>query len=147
NGSSIERTDEVLKAVEAQLLKHPEVKHRVANLGRGNPQVYYNIFQHEYAANYAEVFVELDHYDAEHTPALMDQLRKELDSIPGTEIVVKEFENGPPMDAPIAIRVIGPDLGTLRTLAANVEKIISETPGTQNVINPQRRNRVDLKLD
>src|SRR5690606_28151583 len=107
---------------------------------------YYNVFQHEYASNYAEVFVELERYDPRRTPVLLDRLRTRFDDIPGAEILVKQFENGPPMEAPIAIRLIGPDLQTLRRLAADVEAMIRSTPGTRDVVNSQRRTRIDLDL-
>ena len=41
----------------------PEVKSWFANLGHGNPQIYYNHIQRNDAANYAEVFVQLHEYD------------------------------------------------------------------------------------
>lgn len=146
NGSSIARTDEVLRQAEDILRAQPEVEHTMANLGRGNPQIYYNVFQREYAAHTAEIFVQLREFRGEATRRLLDELRTQLDAIPGAEIVLKEFENGPPMEAPIAIRVIGPDLATLRSIAAEVETLMRATPGTRNVVNNQRRPRVDLDL-
>jgi len=146
NGASLKQTGMVLKRVEQRLLAEPGVTEVMANLGRGNPQIYYNIFQHEYAANYAELFVQIERYSAAQTPAMLDRLRKEFDRIPGADIVVKEFENGPPMDAPIAIRLIGDDLGELRRIAGEVEKLIRDTPGTRDIGNPLRRTRIDLDL-
>jgi multidrug efflux pump subunit AcrB len=147
NGSSIQQTDRVLRQVEEALLEEPEVVHVMSNLGRGNPQIYYNVFAAERAANYAEAFVQLERYDGRATQALFERLRSRYADIPGADIVVKEFENGPPTPAPIAIRVVGDDLGQLRTLAAEVEEIMRTTAGTRNVINPQRRSRIDLALN
>ena len=39
-----------------------------------------------------------------------ESLRDRLDRYPGAHIYVKEFQNGPPISAPISIRVIGNDL-------------------------------------
>ncbi len=147
DGASLAQTDQVLTQVDGVLAKTPQVQHRFANLGRGNPRIYYNIFQREYASNYAEIFVQLDYYDPQTTPSLLDKLRAEFDSIPGADILVKQFENGPPIEAPIAIRVIGPDLDQLRTLAAEVELLIRDTVGTRDVVNPSRRSRIDLDLN
>lgn len=147
NGSSLDRTDAVLRKVEDLLQKQPEVQHVLSNIGHGNPQIYYNIFPHEYAANYAETFVQLKSYEPHRTPAFYDRLRRELDNIAGADIVLKEFENGPPLEAPIALRVIGPDLDTLRQLAAQVETLMHDTPGVRNINNPLRRSRLDLHLD
>lgn len=146
DGASMSRTDAVLRAVESVLAQTDEVQDYLSNLGRGNPRIYYNVFQHEYASNYAEVFVQLERYDPRQTPLLLDRLRTRFDDIPGAEILVKQFENGPPMEAPIAMRVIGPDLQELRRLAAEVEAVIRSTPGTRDVVNSQRRTRIDLDL-
>ncbi len=145
-GAGLNASDAVLKQVEAALNEEPDVAKTMANLGRGNPQIYYNVFQKELAANYAEVFVELKRYDERRTTAVYDRLREKFAAIPGAEIVLKEFENGPPIAAPIAIRVVGPDLAELRRLAAEVETIIASVPGTRDVINPLRRARLDLEL-
>ncbi|MFP5305313.1 MAG: efflux RND transporter permease subunit, partial [Gammaproteobacteria bacterium] len=147
NGSSIARTDAVLRQVEDILHAHPEVQHTMANLGRGNPRIYYNVFQREYAAHVAEVFVQLEGFEGDRTRRMLDRLRAELDAIPGAEILVKEFENGPPMEAPIAIRIIGRDLEVLREMAAQVEALMRATPGTRDVVNNQRRARLDLDLN
>lgn len=146
DGASLNASDRVLKQVEAELQAEPDVAKTMANLGRGNPQIYYNVFQKELAANYAEVFVELTRYDERRTTAIYDRLRTKLAAIPGAEIVLKEFENGPPIAAPIAIRIVGPALAELRHLAGEVETIIASVPGTRDVINPLRRARLDLEL-
>jgi len=145
-GASLQATDTALRAVEAALDQEPDVAKRMSNLGRGNPQIYYNVFQKEYSASYAEVFCELKAFDERRATALYDRLRERFAQIPGTEIVLKEFENGPPIAAPVAIRVIGPDLAELRRLAADVEQIIATTPGTRDITNLQRRARLDLEL-
>lgn len=145
-GASLADSDRVLRAIEAVLHAEPDVQRVMATLGRGNPQIYYNVFSHETAANYAEAFVQLARYDERETAAVFERLRRGFAAIPGAEIVLKEFENGPPIDAPIAIRVIGPELATLRRLAGEVERIIGAEAGTRDVINPLRRSRLDLEL-
>src|SRR3546814_3423928 len=82
-GSSLSRTDAVLREVETVLDAQPEVKHQLSNLGHGNPRVYYNVFPREDASNYAEVFVQLKAYDAQRTPLFLDRLRARFNAIPG----------------------------------------------------------------
>ena len=88
-----------------------------ANLGHGNPQIYYNHIQRNDAANYAEVFVQLHEYDTDETPRKLQALRERLERYPGAHIYVKEFHNGPPISAPISVRVIGSDLDVIEQLA------------------------------
>jgi multidrug efflux pump subunit AcrB len=76
----------------------------------------------------------------------LDSLRRTLATFPGARIEVKEFENGPPIDAPIAMRIEGTSLDTLADLAAKFETVFAATEGTQYVNNPVRLHRSDLRL-
>jgi multidrug efflux pump subunit AcrB len=146
-GSSLNETDRVLRFVEQKLQAMPEVRSYFTNLGHGNPKIYYNQFPPESEINYGDVFVKLSSYDTRKTPKVLDKLRASLKQYPNARIYVKEFQNGPPITAPIAIRVLGPDLEELHKVAAQVEKIVKETPGTRDVVNPVRVSRTNLKLD
>jgi multidrug efflux pump subunit AcrB len=146
DGASLADTDRALRFVEDELARHPEVKHWFANLGRGNPRIYYNIFPEETNANVAEVAVELHGFDPRRSPALYEELRANLSEYPGARIIVESYQNGPPINAPIEVAVTGPDLEELRALAARAEDIIEATPGTRDVDNPVRRLRTDLDL-
>ncbi len=147
DGSSLGETDRALRFVESKLSAMPEVASYFTNLGRGNPKIYYNEFGNEGASNYGDVFVKLKDYDTTDTPRKLEELRRELKHYPNAHIYVKEFQNGPPISAPIAIRVIGPELDELDRLAARVERIIEETPGTRDVENPMRIKRTNLQLN
>jgi len=147
DGSSLAETDRALRFVEAKMAATPEVQSYFTNIGHGNPKVYYNEFPPENETNYGELFVRLKSYDTRETPRLLDRLRAQLREYPNARIYVKEFQNGPPVTAPIAIRVIGSDLDQLQQLAAQVEKVVKETPGTRDVVNPVRVSRTNLKLD
>lgn len=145
-GASLAETDRALAFVESELERRPEVRHWFASLGRGNPLIYYNVTPRETRANVAEAFVELERFDPAATPALLDELRAVFDGYPGARITVKTFENGPPIAAPIAIRVTGPEVQTLRELAARTESLMRSTPGLRDVHNPVRWLRTDLDL-
>jgi len=146
DGSSLAETRRALDQVEMTLKKMPEVKGFLSNLGKGNPKIFYNIIPREEASNLAEVFVLLKSYDTRATPERIERLRQQLSGITNARILVKEFENGPPVAAPIAIRVIGEDIEALNRLAGKIEEVIQATPGTRNVDNPTRVARTDLKL-
>src|SRR3954466_3608498 len=146
NGTSLSETDRALTYVEDELRRMPEVRGWFSNLGHGNPQIYYNHIQRNDAANYAEVFVQLHEYDTGKTPQTLQALRERLSRYPGAHIYVHEFANGPPISAPISIRVIGNDLATIETLSHKVEEMVKHTPGTRDVKNPLNVARTNLKL-
>jgi len=144
-GASVAATNRIVMKLEEMLRQRPEVKAIFASIGQGNPQIYYNVFQGDEKANLAEIFVCLKSFDPNSTPAMIESLRRQADLIPGAKIVFKEFENGPPIAAPIEVRVIGEDLGELSRLAGEVETLLRSTPGTRNVDNPARVRRTDLE--
>jgi multidrug efflux pump subunit AcrB len=146
-GASVADTDRAMRFIEAELGQHPEIRHWFTNVGRGNPRVYYNIFPEETKANTGEVFIELEKFDPRRTPALLEELRAKFDAYPGARIIVESYRNGPPINAPIEIAVVGPDLDELQRLANQAEAIIAATPGARDVDNPARRLRTDLELN
>ncbi|HEU4530433.1 MAG TPA: efflux RND transporter permease subunit, partial [Steroidobacteraceae bacterium] len=146
NGTSLRETDRALRFVESHLAQMPEVRSWFSNLGHGNPQIYYNHIVRRDAPNFAEVFVQLHEYDTRETPRLLDALRRKLETYAAANIYVKEFENGPPISAPIAVRIVGPDLTVIENLARRIEKLIKATPGTRDVENPLRVARTNLRL-
>lgn len=146
NGSSLAATDQALRFAEERVAAMPEVQSYFANLGHGNPQIYYNQLPREDAPNFAEIFVQLGAYSTRGTPRRLDELRRKLATYPNARIFVEEFVNGPPITAPIAVRIVGPDLGTLERLSRQVETLIRGVPGTQDVDNPLRVPRTNLRL-
>jgi multidrug efflux pump subunit AcrB len=145
-GASLASTDSAVRFAERELMKRPEVQHVYSNVGRGNPLIYYNVFEKNENAAYGDLFVLTSQVNAK-TPRMLDSLRAVFDRYPAARIEVKEFENGPPIEAPVAIRLTGKNLDTLRILAAQLETTISSIPGTRSIRNPIRVSRTDLKLD
>ena len=146
NGSSLAATDAALRFAEAKLAAMPDVKSYFSNLGRGNPQIYYNHLPRQDAPNYAELFVQLKEYSTRGTPRKLETLRRELANYPNARIFVDEFINGPPITAPIEVRIIGPDPVTLEAMSRQIESLVRKIPGTRDVDNPLRVSRTNLRL-
>jgi multidrug efflux pump subunit AcrB len=146
DGASVDETDRGLRFVEARLGEHPEIKRWYTHVGHGTPFVYYNYFTQGRTANLGEVFVELHAYDPKRTPKLFEELRAKFNDYAAARISLKQFQQGPPVDAPVAIRVVGPEIEGLRHIASQVEQVIKATPGTRDVNNPSRLLRTDLDL-
>src|SRR5262249_25240394 len=93
-GASLAETDRAARYVERTLAGVPEVSTVMMNLGRSNPDIYYNIVPRNEQPTVAEAFVLLHRFDPGHTPALFDSLQKEFDGYPGARIELTAFENG-----------------------------------------------------
>ncbi len=145
-GGSLARTDQAVRFVERTLDDTPEIRWHAANLGRGNPQIFYNVSQRETQTNFGEVFASLEAWKPGESEVVLDRLRARFAQYPGVIINVITFENGPPLDAPIALRITGERLDVLKALARKAEQILLETAGTRDVDNPLRVDRTDLDL-
>jgi multidrug efflux pump subunit AcrB len=77
---------------------------------------------------------------------LINELRERFSAVPGMKIEVKDFEQGPPVEAPVAVRILGDNLDTLRAIAGRAERILQETPGAIYVKNEVSVLKSDLRL-
>lgn len=145
-GAALQTTDRALRYVERELSRTPEVKWYISSLGRGAPTVFYNSASHLPDPRFAEVIVSLPTYEGPRSARVIERLRTRLARFPAARITVVTFENGPAIDAPIAIRVSGKDLETLRAVAQRVATLLRQTPGTRDVDDPVRFDRTDLAL-
>jgi multidrug efflux pump subunit AcrB len=146
-GSSLAETDRALRFAEGALEKSREqLDGWFSNLGHGNPQIYYNHIVSSDSANIAELFVQLKQYDSRRSPQLLESLRTEFANYAGARITVREFIQGEPLSAPVAVRIVGADLSQLEILAGKIQTLIEAVPGTRDVYNPLRVARTNLQL-
>ena len=62
------------------------------------------------------------------------------------EIQINNFEQGPPVIAPVEVRLLGDNLDSLRALAFKIENLIKSVPGTIYVNNPVSNLQTDLRV-
>ena len=146
-GVSVTETDKAVRYVESVLAKRDDIAFQFANSGSSNPQVYYNVFETLGVPDYGQVYGAFEQWEAETGPAQVAEIREELKKYPAAKLTFRRFENGPPVEAPIAIRIWGKDIETLSQLASTVEKILLETPGTRDVSNPSAARLIDVALN
>ncbi|MET0286008.1 MAG: efflux RND transporter permease subunit [Polyangiales bacterium] len=145
-GASLGETDRATRFVEGVLAKHPEVRRVAASVGKDHPQIFYNVAPKNQKANVADVFAEAHADSPDARQELYRALRTEFAAYAGTKIELEEFANGPPLEAPIAMRLLGDDTELLAQAATQVEDVMRATVGTRDVRNPSRDQRVDFKL-
>ena len=146
SSTNIYETDRVARYVEDELKKEEEIKYFTTNVGKGNPRIYYNVVGRSESSNIAQFFVQTNDISPEKKTKLIDKLRDKFFQYPNAKIEVKDFEQGPPLEAPIAMRIFGENLDTLRSLSMKVEGIIKKTEGTIYVNNPLANQQTDLKI-
>lgn len=146
-GTNLSTTDSVARYVESNIKRIPDLKNYATNVGHGNPRIYYNVISVGNADNKAQIFVQLKDTPPEDKRKLIDQLRNKFRDYPNAKIEVKDFEQGPPVEAPIAIRLFSENLDTLRALSFRVEDILKKTEGTMYVNNDLTTLKTDIKVN
>ena len=77
----------------------------------------------------------------------MRSLRKKWTPYTGAKIEVKNFEQGPPVVAPVEVRLFGDNLDSLRALSLKIEDLIKNTDGTIYINNPLKNLKSDLEVN
>lgn len=145
--TDVRKTDEAVRYVEQVLDTVDYVSHYTANTGHGNPQIYYNRIPEEYKKYHGQVMVNFKEWDPSRFYETMKLLRKAFATYPGAHISFSELKNGAPFEAPIEILVTGSHLDTIKRISHDIEQIIRETPGTQDVENPMAIAKTGLDID
>jgi multidrug efflux pump subunit AcrB len=146
--TSIQGGNRIAKMVEDSIKTVPEIAYFTTNVGKGNPQIYYNVPQKEEKLDFAQIFVQLaEDTEPLNKKAIINQLREKFAQFPYAQIEVNDFEQGPPIEAPISIRIFGDNLDTLRQLSFKVEHILSQHPGTIYVNNELNTLKTDIKVN
>lgn len=144
---NIKNTDTISRFVEKELTKISDVQFYATNVGMGNPQIYYNEIRSIKKPNFAEIFVQLDPATSvERKLFLIDSLRNEWTPFHGAKVQINNFEQGPPVVAPVEVRLLGDNLDSLRALSFKIENLIKSVPGTIYVNNPVSNLQTDLRV-
>ena len=146
-GSAVSQTDQAVRFVESVLSEYPELEWRFANTGRGNPQIFYNEIPPEQISNVGQVYARFREWRRREGMATIEAIRARLDQFPSARINLRRFTNGPPIEAPIAVRISGADLAAIGEIAAEVERIIRDTPGARDISNSAAEHLIDLDLN
>jgi len=146
NSTSLFETDRIARYVEGELKKERDITYFTTNVGKGNPRIYYNVIARSESPNFAQFYVQLNNLTPEEKTKLIDRLREKFFYYPNAKIEVKDFEQGPPLEAPIAIRLFGENLDTLRKLSLDAEQIIKKAAGAIYVNNPLANQQTDLRV-
>ncbi len=145
--SNLSNTDSLVRQIEQEVTKIPELKNFATNVGKGNPRIYYNEIPENERSDYGQLFVQLEpETSAPRKIEIIQTLQTSFAKVVGAKVEVKNFEQGPPVTAPIEIRLVGENLDTLRSLAGKVEQLLKQTPGTIYVNNPVANLKTDIRV-
>ena len=127
-GTPIERTLAETARATASLLADGSVTAASWVVGGSAPKFYYNMLESEEGSpHYAQALVQLER--ADDVVAVVRDLQMRLDrALPETQALVRRLEQGPPFEAPIELRLHGPDLARLQELGETVRAELARLP-------------------
>jgi len=131
-GTRTETTALHARALAADLAALPIVSDVHVFAGFSGPHFYYNLIERPQAPHLGRL-VAITRSDADH-PALMAWIERHLpDRVPEAEVVARSLGQGPPVDAPVEVRVYGPDSASLIDATAQVMAVLRTIPGARSV--------------
>jgi len=122
--SSIENTKLTTLEIDRFIRQYEGIEKLDWMIGNNFPSFYYNIKPRSRgAANYAQAMVKVPNFKVANK--LIPKLQTELDiAFPQAQIIVRKLEQGPPFNAPIEMRIYGPNLDTLNILGLELRTLL-----------------------
>jgi len=125
DGNALARTRAVVREMDTLLRAQPDIHSVSWVVGRSAPAFYYNMVSKRISApGFAQALV--TSASPATTARLVPDLQKQLgDAFPEARILVRGLVQGPPVDAPLELRFVGPETTVLRELGDRARRIVS----------------------
>ncbi len=126
--ASVAQTQRITEKIRGQLIRRNSIDNVHWFIGESAPSFYYNIVRdQDESAWYAQGIVQLA--SADEAVPLIRSVQDELDEwFPEARVLVRQLEQGPPFNAPIELRIYGPDLTRLEDLGNQARQILTGVP-------------------
>jgi multidrug efflux pump len=149
-GTSFADTDREAKAVEARLLRDPdlapEFSYVVAFVGEGAPRFYLPLDQQLKNQNFAQLMLMSKSLEAREQ-ALVRVREILAQDFPNIRAKAERLFNGPPVGWAVQVRVTGPERAEVRRIAGEVANVMRANPVIGNVHNDWLEPVPSLKLE
>ncbi|MCP5022623.1 MAG: efflux RND transporter permease subunit [bacterium] len=145
--ASIGASHELAQAARDIMRTHDRVDEVSWVLGKNFPKFYYN--QIENVANapyYGQALIQLD--GSHDSSSVVRDLQNLLDSeLPEAQVIVRQVEQGPPFDAPVEMRLLGPGLPVLREMGETIRRELAAIPDVLHTRTTLLSGLPGLRLD
>jgi multidrug efflux pump subunit AcrB len=145
------QVEEIIRNVSAQYANDPHraksgipvLKSLTSFIGGGGPRFWDSVTPEAPQLNYAEILIEtMDKRDTNSlVPLLQSAISKKVAS---ARVDVRQLQTGPPIAAPVSVRILGPDIATLRTLSTQLKAIFRSVPSARRIRDDWGEDRLAL---
>ncbi|PSU12121.1 AcrB/AcrD/AcrF family protein [Photobacterium gaetbulicola] len=137
--ASIFATAEATKQVDRIMAGYDGIEQVSWLVGGNFPSFYYNLVSRQQGAPYfAQAMVKVRNFELANT--LIPTLQAKFDRVmPNAQILVRKLEQGPPFNAPLEVRLYGPNLDRLKAIGEDIRLIMANTPNvthTRETLQP-----------
>jgi len=148
--TSLEQNDRITGQIEKLLIKNPNVTEVVRRNGRSERAIGCVL-----PVNLGEIIVNLKPKNLRDKPAeqILAEVREQVEHIPGVaaaftqplQLKIDESLEGTP--APLQVKIFGPDLNVLETIAKDVARLMENIPGLADVKMEQAAGIPQLQVE
>lgn len=131
DAAHLDATDAVAQTLERMLANRNDVDSVLAFVGRSVPRFYYNVQSTPQSPRLAQLLVTTR--GIEDVDAVRDAVLEVAETIPEARIVPRRLEQGPPVAAPVELRLYGDDLDRLWVAATELSAEVRAIPGAIDV--------------
>ncbi|VAW32969.1 Acriflavin resistance protein, partial [hydrothermal vent metagenome] len=133
-GTHLAYNSAMARELSLDILQQAHVQHAYVFSGNSGPNFYYNLVEKPRSPNISRIVVELDSVrNADSFIRWIDDMVKP--QYPNVEIIANRLGQGPPVIAPIEIRVFAEDRELLGQSVHKIQQIIEQTAGSRDVRN------------
>lgn len=145
-GASIDDTQRIAEKIDQVLADEP-IDQVDWYFGESAPTFYYNVVAlRKGTPNFGQAIIRVR--DVESVSAMIRRLQVELDrKVPDARVLVRQLEQGPPFNAPVEVRLFGPDISRLREMGEKVREILSGVPEVTHTTSLLSETLPKLSLD
>ncbi len=147
DGTAIGKTRQSVEIAEALIRKHDAIRNVHWVIGESAPAFYYNMQpSQDGVSSFAEALITTASPAA--TEEILPKLQRELDAaMPEARLTVRGLVQGPPVAAPVEIRLVGADIRVLRELGDQVRAIMASVPEVLQVKTELTGEAPKIELD
>lgn len=126
-GVSISDTQRVAQRID-ETLANERIEQVDWFFGESAPTFYYNLIANQKGTpNFGQAIIRVS--EGVSVKAMIRRLQVALDAkVPEARVLVRQLEQGPPFNAPVEVRIFGPDLLKLRELGEQVRLVLAGVP-------------------
>ncbi|MBS1830774.1 MAG: efflux RND transporter permease subunit, partial [Acidobacteria bacterium] len=115
-------------------------------IGGGAPRFWYSLSPEPGHPSYGQVVLLFE--DKHHTHQLLPFIQERVSrEVPGARVDVRQLETGDSVGLPVAIRISGEDIGTLRATAERTKKVLRDIPLLARVRDDWGEDRFNVEIN